>query len=129
MVGLRDPAIDDFDRVIKRVFDLVISTLTLLVAWPIMLVIAVVIKLSSPGPVLFVQERVGENGQPFRIFKFRSMVVDAEQLAPMLTQEDDDTGVLVHKVPDDPRITRVGRFIRRMSLDELPSFSTCCAGK
>ena len=128
MVGLRDPAIDDFDRVIKRAFDLVISTFTLLVAWPIMLVIAVVIKLGSPGPVLFVQERVGENGQPFRIFKFRSMVVDAEQLAPIVTQED-DTGVLVHKVPDDPRITRVGRFIRRISLDELPSFSTCCAGR
>jgi len=128
LVGLRDPAIDDFDRVVKRVFDLVISTLTLLIAWPIMLVIAVAIKLDSPGPALFVQERIGENGQPFKMFKFRSMVVDAEQLVSSVVQEDDN-GLLVHKVPDDPRITRVGRFIRRMSLDELPQLFNVLRGE
>ena len=128
LVGLRDPAIDDFDRVVKRVFDLVISTLTLLVAWPIMLGIAIAIRLDSKGSALFVQERIGENGQPFNMFKFRSMVVDAERLADSVVQEDDN-GVLVHKLPDDPRITRVGRFIRRMSLDELPQLFNVLRGE
>jgi exopolysaccharide biosynthesis polyprenyl glycosylphosphotransferase len=128
LVGLRDPAIDGFDRVVKRLFDLTISTLTLLITWPVMLVIAMAIKLDSPGPALFVQERIGENGQPFNMFKFRSMVVNAEQLAPEVTQEDAN-GVVVHKIPDDPRITRVGRFIRRMSLDELPQLFNVLRGE
>ena len=128
LVGLRDPAIDGFDRVVKRVFDLVISAITLLVTWPIMLVIAVAIKLDSPGPVVFVQARIGENGQPFRMFKFRSMVLDAEQLAPTMAGEDEN-GVLVHKVPDDPRITRLGRIIRRTSLDELPQLFNVLRGE
>ena len=128
LVGLRDPAIDDFDRVVKRVFDLVLSTLTLLIAWPIMLAIAIAIKLDSKGPALFVQERIGENGQPFNMFKFRSMVVDAEELAITVVQEDDN-GVLIHKAPNDPRITRVGKFIRRMSLDELPQLFNVLRGE
>ena len=128
LVGLRDSAIDDFDRVVKRVFDLVISTFTLLVAWPIMLVIAVAIKFDSPGPAVFVQERIGENGQPFNMFKFRSMVVDAEQLASSVVHEDDE-GVLIHKLPDDPRVTRIGQFIRRMSLDELPQLFNVLRGE
>jgi exopolysaccharide biosynthesis polyprenyl glycosylphosphotransferase len=127
LVGLRDPAIDGFDRVVKRMFDLVISTATLLLSWPVMLTIAAAIKLDSPGPALFVQERIGENGRPFKMFKFRSMVVNAEHLAPVTNR--DAGGVVVHKVPDDPRVTRVGRFIRRTSLDELPQLFNVIRGE
>lgn len=128
LVGLRDPAIDGFDRVIKRMFDLVIATVTLLVTWPVMLVVAIAIKLDSPGPVLFVQERIGENGQPFKMIKFRSMVLNAEQLAPAVARNGGDN-TLVHKVPDDPRVTRVGRFLRRTSLDELPQLFNVLRGE
>ena len=79
LVGLRDPAIDGFDRVVKRVFDLLISFVTILLLWPLMLAVAIAIKLDSPGPALFVQERVGENGRTFRMVKFRSMVRDADE--------------------------------------------------
>jgi len=128
LVGLRDPAIDGSDRVIKRFFDLVLSSLLLLITWPVMLLVALVIKLDSPGPALFVQERIGENGQPFRMYKFRSMVSHAEQIAKSVATQDGN-GVVIHKTPDDPRITRVGRFIRRTSLDELPQLFNVLRGE
>lgn len=128
LVGLRDPAIDGFDRVVKRFFDLVTSSLLLLVTWPVMLLVALIIKLDSPGPALFVQERVGENGQPFDMYKFRSMVVDAERMKSSVAVPGRD-GVIVHKTPNDPRVTRVGRFIRRTSLDELPQIFNVLRGE
>ena len=128
LVGLRDPAIDGFDRVVKRTFDLVIATLILLVAWPILLLVALAIKLDSSGPIIFAQERIGENGQPFKMYKFRSMITDAEHLAPYATNISSDR-VLVHKAPNDPRVTRVGRFIRRTSLDELPQLFNVLRGE
>ncbi len=127
LVGLRDPAINGADRVIKRFFDLALSALVLLVTWPVMLLVALAIKLDSPGPALFVQERIGENGQPFRMYKFRSMVVNAERMAGAAAQTRD--GVVIHKTPDDPRVTRVGRFIRRTSLDELPQLFNVLRGE
>lgn len=128
LVGLRDPAITGFDRVIKRCFDLVVASVTLLVAWPLMLLVALAIKLDSPGPALFVQERIGENGRPFRMFKFRSMVVGAERMAASLATHSGD-GSIVHKTPHDPRVTRVGQFIRRTSLDELPQIFNVLRGE
>jgi exopolysaccharide biosynthesis polyprenyl glycosylphosphotransferase len=128
LVGLRDPAIDGYDRVVKRFFDLVVSVLLLLVAWPVMLLVALAIKLDSAGPALFVQERIGENGQPFQMFKFRSMFVSAERVnssAPAPGLSD----VIVHKTPNDARVTRVGRFIRRTSLDELPQLFNVLRGE
>ncbi len=94
--------------VAKRITDLAVSSLLLVLLAPILLLIAILIRLDSPGPSLFVQKRVGRNGELFHIFKFRSMVVDAPKysLSPMSST--------------DPRITRIGRFIRRMNLDELP---------
>ncbi|MER3485688.1 MAG: sugar transferase, partial [Chloroflexota bacterium] len=87
-------------------------------ALPIVL-IALAIKLDSPGPVLFVQERIGENGRPFRMYKFRSMVADADQrLAEVVAL--DALPQPAFKLRHDPRVTRVGRFLRRTSLDELP---------
>lgn len=128
LVGLRDPAITGFDRVLKRCFDLVVASLTLLVVWPVMLLVALAIKLDSPGPALFVQERIGENGQPFRMFKFRSMVVGAERMADVVATHSQD-GAIVHKTPRDPRVTRVGQFIRRSSLDELPQIFNVLRGE
>ncbi len=128
LVGLRDPAIAGFDRVVKRFFDLVLSTLLLLLTWPVMLLVALAIKFDSPGPALFMQERVGENGNPFRMYKFRSMVVNAERMNDIVTTRGRD-GVIVHKTPNDPRVTRVGRFIRRTSLDELPQIFNVLRGE
>ncbi|HSN74816.1 MAG TPA: sugar transferase [Anaerolineae bacterium] len=128
LVGLRDSAIDGYDRVVKRFFDLVVSALLLLVAWPLMLLVALAIKLDSPGPALFVQERIGENGQPFKMFKFRSMFAGAEPaIDSAATHGLDD--VIVHKTPNDARVTRVGRFIRRTSLDELPQLFNVLRGE
>ncbi|MFN2167252.1 MAG: sugar transferase, partial [Anaerolineae bacterium] len=129
LVGLRDPAIDGFDRVVKRAFDLVVASLTLLIAWPVMVLVALAIKLDSPGPVLFVQERVGENGRSFRMLKFRSMVVNAEHLVPAAQADGGKGDVIFQKSPNDPRITRVGRVIRRTSLDELPQLFNVLGGE
>lgn len=128
LVGLREPAIAGFDRVIKRGFDLIGASLVLLLAWPVLLMVALAVKLDSPGPALFVQERIGENGQPFRMVKFRSMVVGAEQMSSSVITRNRE-GVVVHKKPDDPRVTRVGRFIRRTSLDELPQIFNVLRGE
>jgi exopolysaccharide biosynthesis polyprenyl glycosylphosphotransferase len=128
LVGLRDPAIDGFDRIVKRAFDLAIATLTLLVTWPLLLLIAIAVKLDSPGPALFGQQRVGENGRLFLMYKFRSMVVNADQLAPQSVQIGDQL-VTLHKVRNDPRVTRVGHFLRRMSLDELPQLFNVLRGE
>lgn len=127
LVGLRDPAIDGFDRVVKRVFDLVLSLLTLLILWPVMLIVALAIKLDSPGPALFIQERVGENGRPFRMVKFRSMVLDADEALDPVSEADGASSPY-RKSPDDPRVTGVGRFIRRTSLDELPQLFNVLRG-
>jgi exopolysaccharide biosynthesis polyprenyl glycosylphosphotransferase len=128
LVGLRDPAIGGFDRVIKRCFDLMLSALILLFIWPLMLLVALAVKLDSPGPALFIQERIGENGRPFRMYKFRSMVTGADKMLDSIA-EPDHSGAIVHKAPYDPRVTRVGRFIRRTSLDELPQFFNVLRGE
>jgi len=127
LIGLRDPAIDGYNRTIKRAFDLLIATLGLLFVWPIMLLVALAIKLDSPGPVFFKQQRVGENARVFTMIKFRSMVVDAEQRQAEVLQTT-DTLIVMHKTANDPRITRVGHFIRRTSLDEFPQLFNVLKG-
>ncbi|MBN2390474.1 MAG: sugar transferase [Anaerolineae bacterium] len=127
MINLRDPALNDYQRLVKRMFDLVAGTFVTLLALPLMVVVALAIKLDSPGPAIFRQKRVGENGRLFDMFKFRSMIVNAETLQEQVMQVDEE-GHLVHKVKDDPRVTRVGRFIRRWSLDELPQFFNVLKG-
>lgn len=129
LIGLRDPAIDGFNRLVKRAFDLVLATVFLIFSLPIMAVIAIAIKLDSPGgPVIFKQQRVGENGALFWMYKFRSMVPDAEKRQHEVLRYTED-GKVIHKVPDDPRVTRVGRFIRRTSLDELPQLFNVLKGE
>ncbi len=127
LIGLRDPAIDGYNRAIKRVFDLLIATVGLLFIWPVMLLVALAIKLDSPGPVFFKQQRVGENARLFTMIKFRSMVVDAEKRQAEVLKTT-DAGVVLHKSAHDPRITRVGHFIRRTSLDEFPQLFNVLKG-
>jgi exopolysaccharide biosynthesis polyprenyl glycosylphosphotransferase len=127
LIGLRDPAIGGYNRLIKRAFDLVLATVSLVLAAPLMLLITVAIRIDSPGPAFFKQQRVGENGRLFTMLKFRSMVVDADKRQSEVLQTAGD-GTVVHKQVDDPRVTRVGRFLRRTSLDELPQLFNVLRG-
>ncbi len=110
---------------LKRLLDWVIAALLLLVLSPIMLGLAVLIRFDSPGPIFFRQWRVGERGKLFEIFKFRTMVIDAEKLhyQVMTTQKG------LHKRKDDPRITRLGCWLRKYSLDELPQLFNVLSGE
>ncbi len=104
---------------LKRLLDVIFASLGLIGSIPLWVVIAIAIKLDSPGPVLHVQERVGLNGRRFRFYKFRSMYVDAESRLESLLEHNEVTGP-VFKMRNDPRVTRVGAILRRSSLDELP---------
>ncbi len=127
VIGLRDPAIDGLQRILKRVMDIVVSALTLLIASPLMLVTALAIKLEDGGPVFYRATRVGENGRVFHMLKFRSMVVNAERLQAQMDEVAAQGGV--YKSADDPRVTRVGRVIRRTSVDELPQLLNVLRGE
>ena len=112
----------------KRGQDILFSALGLLLLWPWMMLLALVIYIDSPGASpFFVQERIGLNGQPFRFIKFRSMVPDAEQKLHALLDKNEMDGP-VFKIRRDPRITRVGSFIRRCSIDELPQLINILRG-
>lgn len=129
IIGLREPAIAGLDRLIKRLCDMVVSGLLLAVLAPLMLGIALLIKLDSRGPVLFRQHRVGEGGRIFRMIKFRSMVEGAELEESDLLQNQGDGRMLFAKTADDPRITLLGRLLRRTSLDELPQLINVLRGE
>ena len=132
LIHVETPRFEGSERFIKRMFDILASLALILVLAVPLLVIALAVKLDSPGPVLFRQERIGFRGRSFRMLKFRSMRVDAEQvLATLLDERDDghDAGnAVLFKMKHDPRITRVGRFTRRFSLDELPQLFNVVAG-
>ncbi len=131
LIHVDHPTYRGANRIVKRLFD-VIGSLTLIVLFsPVLLAVAVAIKATSKGPVFFRQDRVGLNGETFRMIKFRSMVVDAEKrLAALKAQsEPQDAGnQVLFKLRNDPRITRVGKFIRRFSIDELPQLFNVVAG-
>lgn len=112
---------------IKRLFDVILSLLAIVIFSPIMIVTAIAVKLDSQGPVIFKQKRVGKNGEIFDFFKFRSMVVNAEQLKAELAAANEADGP-VFKIKSDPRVTRVGKFIRKYSIDELPQLFNVIKG-
>ena len=113
---------------LKRFFDLIFATVTLFFVWPVMLLVAIAIKLESPGPVIFRQVRVGKHSVQFDCFKFRSMCVDAEaRKAELMDLNEADE--VVFKIKKDPRVTRVGSFIRKYSLDELPQIFNVIKGE
>lgn len=126
LIGLREPRISGASWVVKRTFDVLTTTAMLLVGWPVMLLIAIAIRLDSPGPVIFKQRRVGENGQLFWMYKFRTMCQDAEARGPQLGF--DEHGNPIYKWPRDVRVTRVGHRLRRASLDELPQLFNVMRG-
>ncbi len=113
---------------VKRLLDIGIAATVLLVLSPLFAAIAIIIKLTSPGPVLFVQDRVGMNQRRFRLYKFRSMVVDAEQRKKEFAHLNEQDGP-AFKINNDPRITPVGRFIRKTSIDELPQLINVLKGE
>jgi exopolysaccharide biosynthesis polyprenyl glycosylphosphotransferase len=112
----------------KGTLDVIGSAIALLLLSPVFLVIAICIKLEDGGPIFFPQVRVGRHGREFRMFKFRSMRVDAEQRLQELLAKNQHQHGITFKIKDDPRITRVGRFIRKYSLDELPQFYNVLTG-
>ncbi|MBX3081805.1 MAG: sugar transferase [Anaerolineae bacterium] len=127
LVHLRDPALSPSQRLIKRGFDVVIGTLSIIVSAPLMLIIMTAIRLDSSGSIIFRQKRVGENGRLFTMYKFRTMIEGAEQQIVTSPTYSSD-GHVIHKREDDPRITRLGFFLRRTSLDELPQLINVLKG-
>lgn len=128
LMHIEIPEYDGGKAFLKAFFDRCASLLALVLLSPLMLLIALAIKLSSPGPVFFRQERIGLGGAPFEMLKFRSMLRDAEELlADVESLNESDQGMLF-KIRQDPRVTRVGRFLRRHSLDELPQFINVLKG-
>jgi lipopolysaccharide/colanic/teichoic acid biosynthesis glycosyltransferase len=117
-----------YDTTLKRLLDVVLASLGLVATLPIWLVIVVAIKLDSPGPAIFVQDRVGIHGRRFRFYKFRSMYADAEQRLAELAASNEVSGP-VFKMRLDPRVTRVGQLLRRTSLDELPQLLNILSGE
>jgi exopolysaccharide biosynthesis polyprenyl glycosylphosphotransferase len=113
--------------VAKRAFDLTIAVVALVLTAPIWIVAAIAVKRTSPGPVIFAQERVGRDGETFKVLKFRTMVADAEARLAELQEQNEADGPLF-KMKQDPRITRVGAFLRKLSIDELPQFVNVLRG-
>jgi exopolysaccharide biosynthesis polyprenyl glycosylphosphotransferase len=125
LLNLRAPALSDSQRLVKRAFDLGVCVIMLPLSLLLSLFISVAIKLDGPGPILFRQERVGENGKLFEMLKFRTMHPNINVTAPPI---QGDSGS-VHKRIDDPRVTRIGRILRRTSLDELPQIINILLGQ
>jgi len=119
LIHVEIPQFEGGKHVLKRAFDFFASALALFVLSPLFVAIALAVKLDDNGPVIFTQERVGRNGERFTMFKFRSMVLDAEARLAELQAENEGQGPLF-KLKHDPRVTRVGHFLRKFSLDELP---------
>ena len=112
---------------IKRIFDFMAAIYGVIILSPVMLVIAILIKVEDHGPVFYKQVRVGKNGKKFKMYKFRSMFVNADKMLSKLKEQNDVEGPMF-KMKDDPRITKVGHFIRKHSLDELPQFLNVIKG-
>jgi exopolysaccharide biosynthesis polyprenyl glycosylphosphotransferase len=113
--------------VVKRAFDLVVGGVIQILILPFMGLISLAIKLDSPGPVIYKQLRVGENGRMFWMYKFRTMVQDADERIGEVIQYD-EAGHILHKQRNDPRVTRVGKLLRKISADELPQFYNVLKG-
>ncbi|MDD4816391.1 MAG: sugar transferase [Victivallaceae bacterium] len=112
----------------KRLFDILGSMLILLVLSPVFIITALLVKLDSPGPIIYRQTRVGRDGRHFNFYKFRSMYVDADRRKAAMMAENESADGVIFKMKRDPRITRVGRFIRKFSIDELPQIFNVLTG-
>lgn len=104
----------------KRAFDILASAVAIILLSPVLLIISVIVYLGDPGPVIYGQIRIGKNGKPFKMWKFRSMYMNADKMIDQLTPEQMQQYYTEFKIDNDPRITKVGNFLRKTSLDELP---------
>ena len=109
-----------FYKTIKRLFDICASLIALILLSPVLLIISVIVYLGDPGPVIYGQIRIGKNGKPFKMWKFRSMYMNADKMIDQLTPEQKKQYYTEFKIDNDPRITKVGNLLRKTSLDELP---------
>jgi exopolysaccharide biosynthesis polyprenyl glycosylphosphotransferase len=125
---LRPPMLTGVEWATKRVFDLVVGVTVLVLGTPLWLLLAAAIKLDSRGPILYVDRRIGVGEREFGMFKFRTMIVDAAEQQTVLEEENEASGALF-KIQDDPRVTRVGRVLRRFSVDELPQLVNVLRGE
>ncbi|MBP5677212.1 MAG: sugar transferase [Bacteroidales bacterium] len=116
LIVINNRLMDEWQYSLKRLFDIVLSLLAMVLLSPVYLITAIIVKCTSPGPVFYAQERVGYHGRPFKMHKFRSMYIDAERFGPALSKDD------------DPRITPFGRFMRKVRLDEIPQFYNVLKG-
>jgi exopolysaccharide biosynthesis polyprenyl glycosylphosphotransferase len=116
LVEVNSEVMPYWQHLLKRILDIILSLIAVILLLPVYFVLAIAVKASSKGPIFFLQERIGKNGKPFKIIKFRTMFVDAEKSGPQLSSTD------------DPRITPVGRFLRKMRLDEFPQFINVIKG-
>lgn len=116
-------------RIVKRIMDVILATIGLVVLSPVFVIIALIIKLESKGPVFFKHTRIGENGKIIKLYKFRSMVKNAEDLIKTFTPEQMKEYKENYKLADDPRITKIGKILRKTSLDELPQLLNIIKGE
>jgi Undecaprenyl-phosphate galactose phosphotransferase WbaP len=119
------------ETIIKRILDMFLTVLLLLVSWPVLLILALLVRLDSKGPIFYNQKRLGEDGELFDCIKFRTMYIDAEHMLQNLLKNDPQANQEYeeyHKLSDDPRVTRIGKFLRRYSLDEMPQFINVLKG-
>jgi exopolysaccharide biosynthesis polyprenyl glycosylphosphotransferase len=116
LITINTRLMEEWQYSVKRLFDIVLSVLALVILSPVFLITAIIVKCTSPGPIFFAQERIGYRGRPFKMHKFRSMYIDAEACGPALSRDD------------DPRITPFGRFMRKVRLDEIPQFYNVLKG-
>jgi exopolysaccharide biosynthesis polyprenyl glycosylphosphotransferase len=121
LLSLHEPALRDWQILLKRALDVVLSILVLVILSPVILITVIAIIIDSKGPIIFSQERVGKDNRTFKLYKFRSMYVGAEEQVEVLVNHNEASGPLF-KIRNDPRCTNVGKFIRRASIDELPQF-------
>jgi exopolysaccharide biosynthesis polyprenyl glycosylphosphotransferase len=129
LISLNEPVISPLDRALKRAFDLALSLLGLILLSPLLALIALAIALDSRGPILYLSRRVGEGERPFWMFKFRTMIPGADRAQEALISQGEDGRLGFAKRPDDARITRAGRWLRRYSLDELPQLVNVLRGE
>lgn len=129
LIHVETPNLSVGQRVLKRTMDIVLSSVLIVLLSPVLLVLAVTVRMTSRGPVLFRQERIGRGGEPFHMLKFRSMVIDAEDRLAQIVAQQNAGNAVMFKMKDDPRVTRVGRFMRRYSLDELPQLLNVLVGQ
>ena len=129
MIEIKRTPLDGWGRILKRITDTFSSAIILLVLSPLLICVAIIIKLDSPGPVFYRSERVGERERRFGLYKFRSMVENAHAMKPELMKYNERNDGPLFKMKNDPRITRFGKFIRRTSLDELPQLYNILRGE